>query len=510
MARTCKVLFVPVILLQAVFFYFVSQHRLIDGDEGYYALASRLVLQHKTPYLDFFYPQAPLLPYVYALWLKVCGVSWFSARAFSALLTVFVGGLLYAHVCRETKKWIAGVAAGILFATSSLVFCWFPTVKTFSLSALFLFAAYVVLARIGPASSGWPLAAAGVLFGLSVDTRSYFIALAPVFLFWIFRRGGERRVLWLVWFAVGCLVGLLPSAILFLASPDRFFFNNLGFHAVRASQGGLLGTWRNKARVIKVLFIGTHTGGQFSILAISSAVLMYILYRRRLRLDSALLAWVLAFVLGVVCLLPNPSALQYFSAIMPFLIAAVVCWSSEFFQHLQSQRALRFASASAIVLGVGFIGFGVLSFEEYLFTGPEVPGLENAADAPNWTLPQVSAVSAAIDQLVLPGEEVATFWPGYIFASWADPVPGFENNFGMIAAQELSPERRQKYHVVYSSEISRMFASHRPRVAVVGNQGPWNGGPDYVDTAAALRGYGYNLVRKVGATSIYECCGGSP
>jgi hypothetical protein len=502
------VLFVPVVLLQAVFFYFVSQHRLIDGDEGYYTLASRLVLQHKTPYLDFFYPQAPLLPYVYALWLKVCGISWFSARTFSALLTVLVGGLLYAHVCHETQKWIAGVSAVILFATSSLVFAWFPTVKTFSLSALFLFAAYVLLTRIGAASSGWPLAAAGVLFGLSVDTRSYFIALAPVLLFWIFRRSGERRILWIVWFVAGCVVGLLPSAILFFASPDRFFFNNLGFHAVRVSHGGLLGTWRNKARVIKVLFIGTHTGGQFSILAILSVALMYALYRRRSRLDEPLLAWVLAFVLGLVCLLPNPSALQYFSAIMPFLIAAVVCWSSEFFQGLQSKRGLRLATATAIVLLVGFIGFGVLSFEEYLFTGAEVPGLENPADAPNWTLPQVSAVSAAIDQLALPGEEVASFWPGYIFASWADPVPGFEDNFGMIAAQELSPERRQKYHLIYSSEVASMFASHHPRLAVVGNQGPWNGGPDYAGSAAALRGYGYHLVRKVGATSIYQCCGG--
>ena len=45
MTRTSKLLFVPILLLQAGFFLYVSQHRLIDGDEGFYLLASRLVMQ---------------------------------------------------------------------------------------------------------------------------------------------------------------------------------------------------------------------------------------------------------------------------------------------------------------------------------------------------------------------------------------------------------------------------------------------------------------------------------
>ena len=119
MNRSCRLWFVPVFLLQAGFFWFVSQHRLIDVDEGFYLLASRLVLQHKAPYLDFFYTQAPLLPYVYAAWLKLAGISWFSARVFCALLTAVVGGLLYDHVCRETGKWLAGVSAVVLFASAA-------------------------------------------------------------------------------------------------------------------------------------------------------------------------------------------------------------------------------------------------------------------------------------------------------------------------------------------------------------------------------------------------------
>jgi len=73
MTRTARLLLVPVLLGQTLFFTWLALHRFIDGDEGHFLLASRLVLMHKKPYLDFFYNQAPLLPYVYALWMKCSG-----------------------------------------------------------------------------------------------------------------------------------------------------------------------------------------------------------------------------------------------------------------------------------------------------------------------------------------------------------------------------------------------------------------------------------------------------
>ena len=46
--------FIVIFLALASYFWFISQHRLIDDDEGFYLLAARLVLEHRTPYLDFF------------------------------------------------------------------------------------------------------------------------------------------------------------------------------------------------------------------------------------------------------------------------------------------------------------------------------------------------------------------------------------------------------------------------------------------------------------------------
>ena len=100
MNRTCKLLLAPVFIALLCFFLYVSRNRLIDGDEGFYLLASRLVLEHKTPYLDFFYTQAPLLPYVYALWMKFAGVTWVAGRTLPALLTSLLGLLVFGQVCR--------------------------------------------------------------------------------------------------------------------------------------------------------------------------------------------------------------------------------------------------------------------------------------------------------------------------------------------------------------------------------------------------------------------------
>lgn len=500
MTRTCKLWFIPIFLLQAGFFWFVSQHRLIDVDEGFYVLASRLVLQHRIPYLDFFFTQAPLLPYAYAVWLKFAGISWFAARAFSALLTAILGGLMYGFVCRETGKWLAGVAAVVLFASSSLVFAWFPIVKTFALATLFLFLAYAILTRLSGSSPGWLLAMAGLFFGLSVDTRSYVVGLVPVFLWWIGREN-RRRAAHRLWFLGGFAVGIVPSLVLFFASPDAYLFNNLGYHAMR-SHGGLIGDWHNKAKIVQLLFTGSHTGFQFSILSASCAAGL-ILLRRTLRAAS-LLAFLIAFLLGIISLLPTPGYLQYFCMIVPFLIVAAVCLGSDYLISLQSPLALRLAGAACVILLASFVGFSFLSFQEYLFTGREVPGIFGAAS--KWKLEQVTAVSLAIDQLASPGEKAVSFWPGYIFASWAEPYPGFESNFGTWVARDLTPDKRQKYHLVFDPEINAAFAGHGPRIAVIGNQGPYSGGPEDLPCIRMLHGYGYTLARIVGQTSIYECC----
>lgn len=513
MNRTRKLLFVTVFAILLCFFLFVARRRFIDADEGYYVLASRLVLQHKVPYLDFFYQQAPLLPYAYGLWIKLFGVSWFSARSLSATLTAILGLIIYEHVCQETRSKVAGLAAVVLYASSTFVFAWFPLVKTPALTALCLFGAYVVVARVLPASSPWLVASAGLLFGLSVDTRSYVVGCAPLFLWWIFRDSDTTdRIARILWFVGGFTVGIAPSLYLFVASPDRFLFNNLGYHAIR-SNAGLIGAWSQKKRIVQVLLFGAGNNGfQFSLLSAVSFAAILALRKRR---GAAFLAFLMAFVLALISFLPTPTLVQYFSLCIPFLIVAAVCASSD---YIASLRTTWPRQRTAVLVGgallAAFVVSSVPSFRRYLITGDQVDGLAGTEDAHNWTLDEVSAVSKAIDEVSAPNEKIASIWPGYIFASQTDPCPGFENAFGRMISRKLTAEQMAKYHIISESDMEADFAAHTPRIAVLGNRTIGDRDTrDICDHAhevseckKILHSDGYKVVRTIGDASIFVCC----
>ena len=505
MTRTAKLLLVPLLLLQILFFAFIARHRFVDGDEGFYLLASRLVLMHKKPYLDLFYTQAPLLPYAYALWMKCFEISWASARTFSALLTTLLGVLLYEHVCQQTRHWLAGLTAVVMFASSTLVFAWFPVVKTFSLAGLFLFSAYVIVSRLSAASPRWLITAGGLLLGLSVDTRSYLLLIAPVFLWWIFHNSDARtRLASILWFLGGFTVGIVPCLYLFIPSPHAFLFDNLGFHAIR-SNAGLIGMWREKLLAIVMFFLGGPNGN-----GIQNSILLFIslgfLFSIRRRTYPRRLAFQIAIVLGIISLLPTPVYLQYFCLCVPFLLVSAVCVVNDFFVLLESRRERLVAVAACVALLGIHLGASANDFRKYLVTGDGIPGVRWARNKGDWRLQRVVEVSQAIDQVASPGEMVASFWPGYVFQTKATPFPGFESDFGLPISEKLTSEQRARYHILSPAEIESNFAAHVPRIVVLGNQNHLMEVVVENTGKSSLRAHGYTLVRSIGDTSIYICC----
>jgi len=508
-----KLLLVVALLSQVAVFSFIALHRFIDFDEGSYLLASRLVLAHKTPYLDFFYNQAPLLPYVYAGWMKCTETSWVSAKLFSALLTAVLATLLCADVWRRTRSRVAGFASSILFASSTLVFAWFPIVKTYSLADVFLFASYFVTDHISERFSPWLIVSGGLLFGLSVDARSYLLLLMPVFLYWVFGQSAVNdRHRAVVRFLAGFVIGTLPALWLFVSSPGTFLFDNLRYHALRSS-AGLVGWWWEKFVIVLQLFLGSGeaNGLQWSILVIVIGGWSLSNPGKKL---SAPLAMHLAAGLALISLLPTPAYIQYFSLCVPFLITAAVTAVADFWEGLVSRREKVIAALCSAVLVTLYLAASGNDLRRYLVTGDAVPGVKQSTDRNDWKLARVIQVSQTLDELVSPGEAVASFWPGDIFQSKAQPVPGFENPFGLPISDKLDANKRAQYHILSVPAIEANFAAHKPRIVVLRGQiispftnqhdtGIWDNGDIF---RRALFGSGYVLIRSFGGISIYSCC----
>jgi Dolichyl-phosphate-mannose-protein mannosyltransferase len=502
--RAARFLIVPVFLAQLAFFTYIALHRFANGDEGFYLLASRLVLAHKKPYLDFFFLQMPLLPYVYASWMRLTQLSWTSARIFAALLTTILGTLLYAHICRLTRSWLAGLAGMLVFASTSLVFTSLPLITHYSLAGLLIFSAYVLVSNV-PNASYTALAAAGLLFGLCVDTRSYLVLVGPLFVWWICHC--SDRWLWLrstLSFAAGFVVAMLFPLYFFLLSPGAFLFGNLGYHSLR-SGSGLVGMWQQKLFTVLQALIGGPPGNgiQASLLLVISFAFIFSIARDKYVPRFALS---LAVAIAVISLLPTPVYPQYFAYCFPFLVVATVCLLHDLLAELESASGKRLAAGGCLILLAIYLVAPVNDFRRYLITGEGVPGLERVKDKEDWRVERILEVSRAIDQLSRPGDSVISLWPGYLFQTHTLPLPRLESDFSLPIAAKVPPELRRRYHVLTIAELDDEIANHRTQLVVLGNENRVMQEAAKDSVANTLQSNGYKPIKSIGDTTIYMCC----
>jgi hypothetical protein len=472
------------ISVSVLYLLIISQQRLVDPDEGFYTVASKLVAENEIPYVDFFYQQAPLLPFVYGLWIKVFGASWLSVRMLSALIAAATGALIYSYIHRETRSVLTASAALALFVSSGLVATWFPIVKTFALAALFVVGCFTALCwppvRLGPFRLGF----AGCLLGLAGATRIFLVILAPIFLVWIVVQSRTRNAALAnaAWFLFGCAIGFSPCLALFVYSPDVFLFNNLGYHALR-TPSGLIGAWEQKFRTLfHLLYLSEDAGLQLTALATVSGLIFF--YPR----GAGLLAFAVAVALGIVSLLPTPTYTQYFSLCMPFLIVSATLGAFEFFATANlspaARRRLNLAAAAGIA---AFALSAIPSLAFYLRACDQSPA-------------RIREVSKAIDRLAAPGEPVISIWPGFLFECQAKVVPPFGNDYGWEAGWQVSPEARLKYKVGDPYKMGEFFNGRTSRIVVFGNDIIFR---DSASFGAALRRAGYHSVATFGDTDIF-------
>lgn len=485
-----------------VFFSWIALERLIARDEGFYMLASKLVWQGKLLYSDFFYPQGPLLPYIYGAWMALLGYTWESARLCSATLAALTGMLLFYRL--QKLNGFAWAAVGIfLFALSNFTFPWLVTSQSYPLAVMLIFSCYCALAEGTERNSRALICTSGMLFGFSIGVRLYFAGLGPPIVCCLLLKDRDvaKNLKDALLFTCFTLVALFPHIIYMYQDFDAYYFNNLGYHLNRSGKSTSQ-EWFNKWVVLRVILgfrtTAKYDGFQLPLLLYFTVGTLFIRVRQRIKPD-----WAALFLFGLLLLnlIPTPTYIQYFCCLMPFVVITAI----PFLRHLckwSNAGGLVYRKVGVAIallsLSTFYIWFLHADFQRYTVTGKGVIGIMNQENAEKWTLSVTKDISSAIDRHSNPGDIVIAYWPGHLLESHAMALPGLENHFGVSAASKLSTGDRVKYHVLSKREVTAAIARGEAQLVLHTPEAKKGA------TSNALRSGGYVLVEKLGDRLLFK------
>ena len=471
-----------------------GQWRFIAPDEGFYLYAGRMALEGLVPYRDFFFPQAPLSPYLFAAWFAVAGRSWVLARVLGSLVTL-LACLVLARTARSVYGGRAALWALLTFSLCAGVQLWLPTAKNVGFSALFLALSLDAFLRRRCAKR------AAFWLGFGVLART---TVAPAGLFLLLPlnpgRGAYLRQLKDVLLGAA-LPGMLAIAFV-CADPFNFWEGNFGYHLERTTFSDRY-LARRRWEILRGLFgSGPDAGlGGFQFAVLSGGALLSVLLNARSGWRPLALP-ATALVLTAVNFLPEPPHLQYFSVVTFLLVPPAAAALDRVVSASKSQRAPRTtglisaAVAFSCLAAFGYLGAG--DARRFLVTGDNVIGVGKYS-RDSWRIEKMSEVSRAIDAANPEEKPVVSGWAGYLVESKSRALRGTENHFAFSWAQvrRFSPQEQEKRHILSQAGAVEAFLKGDASLAVA-YAGPRRSRPllDAVKAAGAKR------VAKVGWVEI--------
>jgi hypothetical protein len=488
--------------------------RAIDDDEGGYATAARLVWEGETPYREFFYQQAPLIPYAYSWVWRLHPQSLIAMRHLSAAF----GGMAVAlwGVCLLFAKRLPRTIALATFATVLLNpywIAWNSVVKTSALANLLMSIAMVCLyAAVQSDRRRWYVLG-GLALGLCASARALYGPVVPLMMAWLAyqewraSRSGYPKT---VACAAGTACGLLPMLLTFAYAPRAFIFDNIQYHHLDAGyhleQGkavvgypGFGGTILSYFSDIVVRLVILHPYF-FALLALSIVGGRSFRKLRKTQGEPytrqdhlyAQLVLVMLTTYVAAALIPFPPFDQYFDApLVPLLVPFVAEGLRISLRWKKWQVLVLAVLASALVLAEVRRDAGF-----YLTRG-------------EWSLGSYQQVTEAIEANSSPGDLVLSFSPGYVFESGRHYLPGLTNDFVFHILNRITLEERSQYQVVSKEEIVQSIAARAPQVIVTGRRRCMNEfyadlSPEEVQAFRAAVDSNYSLVSKVDAVEVYR------
>jgi hypothetical protein len=418
-----------------------SQTYAFAWDEGFHLIAAQLIAAGKRPYLDFFFPQAPLNAYWNAAWMRILGQSWRVTHAIAAL-EVFAAVVLacdYVYRRLPEPRWRlpATLFVACAFGLNVAVVQFGPTGQAYGLCLFLTVAAF----RAAIAAVSRPSALLGLVAGLlstAAAASSLLTApVVPVLLIWMLaaNRAGTR-IAKLAAFVLGALVACIPLLWLFALSPHQVMFGVFQYHMFHREV-----EWSGAFSHNLEVAMSWIDFGQ-ALLLMSLAALGLLLVRRG-NWEQAhkrvfyLCGW-LALAETVHLLSARPTFNRYFLFTVPFLAIPAAAGLCAFAERSSPARRLRAAVAAGCCLMA-------LGLAKRLYEG---------RDDLAWK--DLEAVAAKVNEVTPPGAPLYAEENIY-FLTRRTPMLGLE--YHDSHKLKLPPAEAAALHVIPRPEVDRMIQS---------------------------------------------------
>jgi len=523
--RTAARFWLITFVLLMLYYLSLALSRRIDGDEGYFLYAARLVRAGSIPYRDFFFPQLPLIPYLWSGLLAPWPITWIGGRILAALIAT-LAALIFLVLARQQTRH-RGLLAVVLLAYLSSDFGleWAVVIKThlpaMTLLLLGWLVACVGLSRLQAPHPRprWRFAlygASGFCAGLALDSRLMVLPLLPLMLGAIVLGHRQARASW-AGAALAWLIGLLPSPIVLAffwhAAPYPFVYDNWFYHALGEPLSTSERWTRNLAILADRLLLNPLWLGALLLLAWERL-------RRRRPLMPVDWFYRLAFlVMVLVSFIPRRSYPQYYCLATPWLLLAALPAAQSWWARNGSPLWRRSRTLALTLAAVGIALLAVQprlaldrhwpmekipawSWVEQTFFKPDEINDVTREDL-NSGLGMVRWVARAVNDLAPPGARLLTWWPGYAVEARTPLISGLENHFGQLAVyydqRRLTPALKLDGY----QYLDRTIAQRQAGIAVVGLWVGMHDSQGRLHETQALQRAGYRLKAVIGEAAIY-------
>jgi 4-amino-4-deoxy-L-arabinose transferase-like glycosyltransferase len=451
LSRSQKIAFWTILFLHLCLLLVFVFFRLIDYDEGSYLSAARLVREGNLPYIDFFYPQMPLLPYAYSSVSHLGFPSIYWGRLISALTGLLLSIAVFRFLLEFSREAKVSLFLFFLYCLNGLTVNWHSVVKTLVFSDLFAFLSFFCFAFYvlrGADKAHLRIFLSGVFIGLAFNFRLIFILLLVIqgllILFLSTTTDSKSKIYHLLTLCFGAILPSLPAVYLLLREPLSFVFGNVGYHLV----------WGNLVIKMK-LMTKLFTLSKFllypqNLLILSAAALGVsgLLRKQKYRkhLDSRdkviLSAGAYALALIMICFFMSPTQFQYYEQALPYLlIFSVPAWQKLEARFRERRMLTRVIVGTYLALVIPFAVIFLCAFRE---------------KDQSFRIGLVRNVVEVIQQNSQPDDMVLCGWPAYAVLSGRKSVPGLET-WGWEVAPYLSQQQVAQFHVIDSLGLEKLI-----------------------------------------------------